>query len=306
MSGARVLVTGASGMIGRAAAKWLDAGGFDVVAVGHEAVTAPYMVAWQLGSPLGDALCDVAAVVHLAARVHVRGRGFADAAAFEAANSRTALRLAEEAREHGVRRFVFMSSIGVLGGASQRPLHEDDAIQPLNAYARSKARAEVMLREFSERSGMELVILRPPAVIGPGMKGNVRSILNAVRRGLPLPFAAISNQRQFVGVWNLADAIMLAVSSPAAAGQTFHVADPEHVSTPELCRMAGGALNVKARLWRLPPGLLRAALQGVGRKSLAEGLTGDLLIDTRRIRQTLAWEPRLSLQQSLNETARAG
>src|SRR5690606_10827878 len=107
------------------------------------------------------------------------------------------------------------------------------------------------------RTNMEIAVLRPPAVIGPGMRGNITTLVNAIRRGIPLPFAAIANRRQFVGVRNLADAVLLAATRPSVAGNVFHIADPETVSTPQLCRVIGAALGVEPRLWPLPVALLR-------------------------------------------------
>lgn len=256
---------------------------------------------WQAGESLASALANVDTLVHLAAHVHVRGKGFSDLDEFKRVNTDATIRLAEEAARCGVRRFVFMSSIGVLGGAStSRPFREDQAPHPHNAYVHSKWLAE---RGLENIKSMDVVILRPPAVVGAGARGNLRSIMNALSRGLPLPFASIRNARQFVTLNNLVDAIMLGVSSESAAGGTFHVANPEEISTPQLCRELADVIGVAPRLWHFPPTLLEQGLSLVGRRSIGMGLTRDLLIDTTRAREILGWQARESLHEGLRELA---
>lgn len=297
MSAPRVFVTGATGMIGRAVVTRLQAGGAEVIAAGRRGTEAE----WRLGMPLGSALKDVDVVVHLAARVHGHGRDRADSAAFNATNVDATVQLAEEAQARGVRRFVFMSSIGVLGTTTSRPLREDDPYCPLSAYTRSKRLAEERLAEIQQLGSLEVVILRPPAVIGAGMKGNPNRLLGAIRRGLPLPFASIDNRRQFIGLRDLADAVALVTTHRERLAGVFHAADPEIVSTPALCRMLARAAGVKVRLWHVPVALLRAGLTAVGRRAFAEALTGDLLIDTQRLRIHLGWQPRQGLESAVRE-----
>lgn len=285
-------------MIGTSLCTRLRASGYQVISAGRVGAKAGPDVIWHAGEVLGSAMTGADAVVHLAAHVHVRGKGFSDKEAFESVNTHATLRLAEEAAAQGVRRFVFMSSIGVLGGASSHPLREDDPVRPMNAYARSKCLAEEGLRNVA---GLETVILRPPAVIGPAAPGNLGSIVGALRRGLPLPFGGISNARQFVTLQNLEDAILLAISTEAAAGETFHVANPELVSTPQLCRELAEKLRVEARIWPVSPALLQAGLALFGRRSLAAGLTQDLRIDTTKIRTLLGWRPKETLREGLQK-----
>lgn len=288
----RVLVTGASGMIGRAVCMRMRRDGRGVITAGRGRDD----VAWSAGEPLSNALDGVGAVVHLAACVHVRGKGYSDRETFEAVNTQATLQLAREAAACGVRRFVFMSSIGVLGSVSGEPLVEDARPRPHTAYTHSKYLAECRLREFAD---IETVILRPPAVIGPGARGNLQSMISAVRRRLPLPFAAIRNTRHFVALENLVDAIMLALDHDKAANETFHVANAEAWSTPALCREIGSAIGAAPRLWPCPPSLLQGALSLIGRRSLADGLTRDLLVDTRKAQAVLGWRPRQSLRDAL-------
>lgn len=291
MKGA-VLVTGSTGMIGRALCERLVADGNAVVTAGR---TRSNDFAWSAGDPLTESLTSVDAVVHLAARVHVRGTGFHDHATFEAVNTRATLQLAQEAARQGVRRFVFMSSIGVLGGVSNQPLREDAVPAPHTPYAVSKWRAEQLLGALP---GIETVILRPPAVIGPHARGNLQSIVNALRRGLPLPFASIRNARQFITLNNLVDAIVLALSGDVV-DETFHVANSEKVSTPQLCRELAELLGTTPRLVPFPPSLLRGGLSLLGRQSIGAGLTQNLLIDSTRIHDALDWQPRESLREGL-------
>lgn len=292
-----VLVTGATGMIGRALVARLREQEVRVITAGRRDAD----IAWELGAPLGMLREKVDAVVHLAAQVHVRGAGYADEEAFIRANTQASVQLATECVEQGVGRFVFMSSIGVLGGKASQPLRETDTPNPHTAYARSKLQAEQQLRCFSKSSGMPVVILRAPAVIGEGLRGNPLTLVNAVRRGLPLPVNGIRNRRSFVALGNLIDAIELSLRSTVAPGNTFHVANDECWSTPEFCRQAAEALGCKARLFSFPPSLLRRGFQWAGRPSLADGLLEDLLVDTTFLRASLGWEPRQALRDALKQ-----
>ena len=260
---------------------------------------------WRLGKPVGIALNGVDSLVHLAARVHVRGRGFSDYSGFIKDNADGALQLAQEAYRYGVKRFVFVSSIGVLGANASTPLDENAPYSAHNAYTASKLLAEEKLLDFAAASGLELVILRPPAVLGPGVKGNVASLVNAVKRGIPLPFLTVHNRRQFVALEDLVFAIQLALSHKDAPGEIFHVANPQPISTRELCYPIASCLGVKARLWSMPPSMLRSASALVGRRSLGDGLTADLLISSEKITRLLGWEPSESIQSALSTVVRS-
>lgn len=299
----RVLITGATGMIGNALVGKLRAVGTEVIAVARRANKYVHVDHyWSLGTPIGPSLIGVDSLVHLAARVHVRGKGFSDRQSFLEDNAYSTLLLAKEAYARGVRRFVFVSSIGVLGARSDIPLDETAKPCPHNAYTSSKCVAERLLTEFSRESGLELVILRFPAVVGAGAKGNVASLAEAVRRKVPLPIGNLVNRRQFVALENLVGAILLTLTQEKAAGELFHVANPECVSTLELCELIAAVLEVKLRVWPMPVGLLRAIFIGGGRRSLAEGLTADLLVDVTKVRQILGWAPEQSLEQALRES----
>lgn len=251
------------------------------------------------------ALADVDCVVHLAARTHVLDEHCADAlAAYRQINVEATRNLAEQAAAAGVRRFVFLSSIKVNGEATDmRPFTRDDAPQPLDAYGISKREAEDALRRIGADSGMEIVILRPPLVYGPGVKGNFLRLLQAVARGTPLPLASISNQRSLVYVGNLVDAIIACMDAPAAAGKTFLVSDGEDVSTPVLIRKIAAALGRSPRLLPCPPALLRSVARLFGKEAAVMRLTGSLVVDNSALRRELGWQPRYSLDQGLNATA---
>ena len=298
----RILVTGATGMIGRALIPELRLLCNDVVAVGggQRDALSPVQV-WRLGSPLGHVLEDTDCVVHMAARVHVRGAGFSDKPGFIRDNAEASLKLAHEAYTRGVRRFVFVSSIGVLGATSAIPLKEEAQVAPHNAYTESKSLAERWLQEFSIATGMELVILRFPAVIGRGVKGNVRTLAKAISHKLPLPVSSLDNQRQFLSLRNLVSAISLCIMHEDAAGHVFHLANPERISTLELCQSLASILEVELRDWPLPVWLLRSAFYGLGRQSLADGFTGSLLVDSSKASRIIGWAPSEDLDQALQE-----
>ncbi|MFI2810112.1 NAD-dependent epimerase/dehydratase family protein [Microbulbifer zhoushanensis] len=302
MTGNRFLVTGATGMVGSALVSRLRTSGKSVIAVGGTAKTdaeADYY--WGLGDRMGGALADVHTVIHLAARVHVRGRGFSDRVGFNRDNAESTLELAKEAHSQGVKRFVFASSIGVLGASSSSAVDESRALSPHNAYTLSKGLAEEKLEAFARSAGMQLIILRFPAVIGPGVKGNVESLIRAIKLRVPLPFSKINNQRQFITLKNLVDGIALASHHGEAAGETFHLANPERVSTLELCEIIAHELGVGLRSWPVPARLLRAGFLAVGRKSLADALTADMLVDTSKVSNMLGWRAEQSLQLGLRE-----
>ncbi len=252
------------------------------------------------------ALQGIDCVVHLAARTHVLDDNGSDAlAAYRKINVEATRHLAQQAATAGVRRFVFLSSIKVNGEASGvRPFTRDDVPQPLDAYGISKREAEDALQSIGADSGMEVVILRSPLVYGPGVKGNFLRLLQAVERGTPLPLASISNQRSLVYVGNLVDAIIACIDAPAAAGKTWLVSDGEDVSTPVLIRKLAAALGKSPRLLPCPPALLHCAATLFGKQAAVMRLTGSLVVDSSALRRELGLQPRYSLDQGLNATAR--
>jgi len=252
------------------------------------------------------ALSDVDCVVHLAARTHVLQETAVDAlAAYRHINVDGTRRLAEQAAAAGVRRFVFLSSIKVNGEANvEHAFTETDAPAPEDAYGISKREAEDVLREISARTGMEVVILRPPLVYGPGVKGNFLRLLHAIDCGLPLPLGSVKNRRSLIHVANLADAIVACIDAPAAANQTFLVSDGEDLSTPELIRQLAVGMGKSAWLLPCPVALLEMGAAMVGQRAAVARLTGTLAVDETKLRLTLGWHPRIPLDQGLIDTAR--
>ncbi len=251
------------------------------------------------------ALADCSDVVHLAAHVHVMGGSARDVASdFHRVNVEGSENLARQAARAGVRRFVFLSSVKVNGEDSlQRPFVESDPVMPTDAYAASKAEAERRLRIVASETGMEVVIVRPPLVYGPGVKANFLSLLRTVDSGVPLPFLSISNLRSLVFVGNLVDALCACLTHPAAANRTFFVSDDYDVSTPQLIQGIADALGKKARLFPFPPALLQGAGLLAGRRPQIARLTESLQVDVSSIKTALNWKPPYSLQQGLQRTA---
>lgn len=248
---------------------------------------------------LDDLLEGVDAVVHLAARAHIMHETSADPVeANRLANVVATLRLAEAAAKNRVKQFVFVSTIKVNGESTRlTPFAEGDTPAPQDAYARSKAEAEAGLQLIAGSSGMGCTILRPPLIYGPGMKGNLANLVRAIKRGFPLPFGAIDNQRSLLYVGNLADAIRAALESPSRETRLFLISDGKDISTAELIRTIGSSLGVKPILLRIPPGLLELAFKLTGRSAAGGRLLGSLVMDSSRIRRELAWQPPFSLEE---------
>lgn len=308
----KILVTGASGFIGAAASHALAAAGHQVVAAVRREVALPAAVCPVRVAELGphtdwtEALDGVEAVVHLAARAHVMDETEADpAAVFRRVNRDGTVRLAEEAVAAGVRRLVFVSSIKVNGEATLpgRPFRADDVPAPEDPYGVAKAEAEAALAAIAARTGLELVVVRPSLVHGPGAKGNLAVLAKAVIRGIPLPLGLVDNRRSLVGLSNLADLLRVCVEHPAAPGRTFLVRDGEDVSTPDLIRRIARAMGRPARLLPVPTTLLRLAGTLTGKTAAVTRLLGSLQVDDEPTRTTLSWSPPVSLDHGLAEMA---
>lgn len=250
------------------------------------------------------ALNGVDTVVHLAARVHVMKEPDPDPiVAFRLINVAGTEHLAKMSAKAGVRRFVFLSSVGVNGDSTgNRPFTEEDDPNPHNYYSLSKSEAEKILKEIAAESGMEVVIIRAPLVYGPSNPGNFLRLLNLVGKGLPLPLASVNNRRSLIYLGNLVDAIITCVEHPKAAGQTYIVSDGEDVSTPELIRRVAEALGKPARLFPFPPSLMRFAGKFIGKSEAVERLLGSLVVDSSKITRELGWTPPYTMKQGLKET----
>lgn len=253
-----------------------------------------------------EALEGMDAVVHAAARVHVMSDTAADPLAeFRRVNVAGTLNLARQAASMGVKRFVFLSSIKVNGESTQigKPFCADDMPAPQDPYGISKLEAELGLMEIATKTGMEVVIIRPPLVYGPGVRANFLSMMQWVHRGIPLPLGAIHNKRSLVALDNLVDLIVTCIDHPAAANQTFLAADGEDLSTTELLRRMGLALGRPAWLMPVPTSLLEAGAALLGRRDMAQRLCGSLQVDISKARALLGWTPPVSVDEGLRRTA---
>jgi nucleoside-diphosphate-sugar epimerase len=247
-----------------------------------------------------DALAGVDSVVHLAARAHIMNDEVADPLAeYRRVNVDGTRNLARQAAAAGVKRFIFISSIGVNGNINTRPFTEDDTPNPAELYAQSKWEAEQGLWEIQRETGMELVIIRPPLVYGPSAPGNFGSLLKWVEKGIPLPLGAVHNRRSLVALDNLVDFIITCIDHPAAANQTFLVADGEDLSTTELLRRVGRAMGKPVRLIPVPMGLLQAGARLLGKQEMARRLCGSLQVDIAKARTMLSWKPPVAVDEGL-------
>lgn len=226
---------------------------------------------------------------------------------FRKANVDGTLSLARQAAAAGVQRFIFISSIKVNGEGTELgyPYRADDTPAPQDPYGVSKMEAEQGLRALAAETGMEVVIIRPVLVYGPGVKANFRSMMSWLRKGIPLPLGATGNKRSLVAVDNLVDLIATCIDHPAAANQTFLVSDGEDLSTTQLLQRMGSALGRPARLLPVPASLLQAGAAMLGRRAIAQRLCGSLQVDICKTRERLAWAPPVSVDDALRKTARA-
>ncbi len=248
------------------------------------------------------ALLNVASVVHCAARVHVMHDAAVDSlAAFRAVNVDGTMNLARQAATAGVKRFVFISSVKVNGESTQpgTAFTEADNPNPQDAYGQSKHEAEQGLRQTALDTGMEVVIIRPPLVYGPGVKANFAALMRAVQRGWPLPLGAVHNQRSLVALDNLVDFIAVCRTHPQAANQTFLVSDGQDLSTTELIRGMAQAAGVPARLLPVPVWALQAGAKLLGKGDAVQRLCGNLQVDMSKATQLLGWVPPVSVDEGL-------
>lgn len=306
-----ILVTGATGFVGRVLCDALLARGYAVRAATRAGVTLPIGVTQvpvgDIGPDTGwkEALRGVDTVVHLAARTHVLNDNASDPLReYRRINTEGTARLSTAAAHAGVRRFVFLSSIKVNGERTTvQPYSADDVPHPEDAYGLTKWEAERALRAVEQHTRMEAVILRPPLVYGPGVKANFRRLMQLVARGVPLPLAAVRNRRSMVYVENLADAICACIAARQAAGKTYLVSDDADLSTPDLICALARALHVRPRLFSVPPRLLTAAGALLGQRDQVARLTSCLQVDSMPLRNELGWRTPWSIERGLAKTA---
>lgn len=308
-----ILVTGASGFVGRAVCRRALSFGFKVKGSHRSPISAGAVPARveKVEIPSIDrktdwsrALEGVQVVVHLAGRVHVNRERDGDfLSTYKEVNAAGSQRLAEVAAAVGIQRLVYVSTVKVNGEQTvTAAFTEADTPHPQDAYAISKWESEMALHRIGGESGLEVVILRPPLVYGEEVGANFVRLLNLVRRGTLLPFASVSNRRSLIYVRNLADAILTSAVHPRATGQTFLVSDGEDISTPELVRRIADAMRVPSRIFRCPPSLLNAVSRILGRSADVSRLIGSLAIDDTRFRSETGWIPPFTLSQGLQQT----
>ena len=303
----RALISGATGFVGHALCATLKSKGWSVRRAVRSDNMAEDFVIPNVGpdSDWNRAVEGVECVVHLAARTHsLHDESTDPLRAYRDINVAGTINLAKTAVEHGVRHFIFLSSIKVNGEFTpNHPFTERDTPQPSDAYGISKHEAEQALWQIAKETGLAVTILRPPLVYGPGVKANFLRLMHLVARGRPLPFASIENCRSLIYLGNLVDAIITCMEHPAASGKTYLVSDKEAVSTPELIRQIGDALDRKPRLLPVPTPLLKLGATLLGRKAEWERLSNSLQIDSSQIRSDLNWQPPFTMAQGLAQTA---
>lgn len=304
----RVLLTGSTGFLGRGLVKKLrQSAPVDLtLAVRSRSVEfgLPTHIVGELSvdTDWQQAIADQQVVIHAAARAHIMRDEVDDPLAeYRKVNVQGTLNLARQAVAAGARRFVFLSSIKVNGETTARetPFQAGDVPLPEDAYGISKLEAEQGLMQLAAETGMEVVIIRPPLVYGPGVKGNFASMIKLVDKGIPLPFGAVDNKRSLIGIDNLVDLIIRCIDHPAAANQVFLAGDGADLSTTELLRGVGRAMGKPARLIPVPSGILQLGATLLGKKVMAQRLLGSLQVDISKTCELLDWKPPYTVEEGL-------
>jgi UDP-glucose 4-epimerase len=303
------LVTGSSGFVGRALVPELQRRGYTIRGAVRQRPSLDADDAIEVGdlsasTDWSAALRDIDTVFHLAARVHqVRDSGRDVDAAYQSANAGAAAALARQAVAAGARRYVFVSSVKAMGDVSaDRPFIEEDAPQPQDAYGRSKFEAEQVLAATAGK--IEVSIVRPPLVYGPGVRANFLSLLKLAASGLPLPLGAARAPRSMVFIDNLVDALIACATRPHGSPATYFVSDGHDFSVAELLRLLRAEMGLASRLWTLPGGVVRSAARLLGRADAAQRLFSPLQVDSGRIRRELGWSPPVTAEEGLRQTVR--
>lgn len=304
----KLLITGASGFVGQSLVKALAPRGLEIVQAVRSELPGSLTVG-DIGADTcwREALTMCGTVVHLAARVHVMNDKSPDPLAeFRRVNVEGTAALARQAAAAGVRRFVFLSSVKVNGEFTEavQPFTADDEPAPEDPYGVSKYEAEKLLQKIAAETGMEVVIIRSPLVYGPGVKANFESMMRWLARGVPLPLAAVTeNRRSLLALDNLVDLIVTCLNHPAAANQTFLVSDGEDLSTAELLKRMGAAMGQTVRLFYMPPALLRLGATVLNKPGIYQRLCGSLRLDITKTKHVLEWSPPVTVDEGLRRAA---
>ena len=310
-----ILVTGATGFVGHHLCNALLDSSLHIKAAVRSLPENPanLSIEWVVIPTINadtdwrEALEGVEVVIHLAARAHIMHETAQDVLqAFRTINTEGSQNLARQAASFGVKRFIFVSTIKVLGEQSGlMALNADSPVNPQDPYGLSKFEAEQALQQCAKASGMEFVIIRPPLLYGAGVKGNFLRLMQWLQRGIPLPLAKINNQRSMVYVENLCDLIRICITHPQAANQILLITDREDFSTSELLIRLATALGKKARLWWLPRKALEIPARWFGKEAEVQRLFDSLQVDASETYRLLSWQPPFSAEQGLVKTAQA-
>lgn len=312
-SNVNVVVTGGSGFIGQHLVSCLAQRGHTVTSLSRQSterqikgVRHTQISSYLEIGALEQAILGAEVVIHLAARAHIsRETAKSPNVEYHQANCGATLALAEASVKVGVKRFIFVSSIGVNGNRSTVPFKHSDIPNPKELYAISKFEAETRLRSFSKNTGLPIVIVRPPLVYGPECPGNFLRLMQVIHRGMPLPLASISNRRSFISVRSLTDFLSLCITHPNAVNELFLISDGKDLSTPELVRIIADAMGKRPNLWPFPPKILKFATQLLGKVSIYDRLAGDLQVDIEHTCKTLGWHPGYTVKAGIFEMVQA-
>jgi UDP-glucose 4-epimerase len=306
-----IAITGYSGFVGQQLLKQLPAE--KCLLMGRVKPQANYKFCqFELSSneylDLISSLNRVNTLVHIAARVHIMNdESLNPITEFRAINTRGTLNLAIQAAQAGVKRFIFVSSIKVNGESTtdKRPFTANDKPAPVDPYGISKAEAEQQLLELGNKTGMEIVIIRPPLVYGEGVKANFASLMRFVGKGLPLPFRAIkNNERSLVSVYNLVDLIKVCIEHPKAANQIFLVSDDHNLSTAEMVSLMAKVQGKRNFAIPVPIWCFKFAGELLNKTDVVDRLTGSLQLDITHTKKTLDWTPPYSVEHGFKLAAK--
>ena len=308
-----ILLTGASGFVGHRLLEFLENSRFDVTCAVRRQLSNKSAKHFFIESLDGKtdwsaSLADKEVVIHVAGLAHVKNKNknknknidlSGAKNRFWEVNVEGSINLARQAAAAGIKRFIFISSIGVNGSSTERPFNEKDFVSPCDRYAESKYEAEKRLWELQNQTDMEVVVIRPPLVYGPNAPGNFGSLVRWVQKGLPLPLGSIHNKRSLVALDNLVDLIITCVDHPGAANETFLVSDGEDLSTTQLLQGVAEAMGKPSRLIPVPAGLLQFGATLLGKKAVAQRLLGSLQVDISHTQKCLNWTPPFTVKQGL-------